>query len=208
MTLSAPLANIEMALIEWQDVATLIGGFYPLFGLLCLCWSLHLFRQNLAQRHRLRQFAISETSNRTRLRDLLDSVSDLVFVLTREGRILELNKAAARIFGEKTGAMSGGLLTSRVLVRDHPKLLRLFSEDGAKEGDASPELSLCDERGFTHVIKITTWKQAGPEREGGFFVVARNLTALKAMEAAWSKSPESEPPFPRLGSNDIWFRGE
>ena len=214
MTLSAPLSSIKIAFIEWQDVATLLGGFYPLFGLFCLCWSLHLFRQNLAQRNRLRQFALTETSNRTRLRELLDSVSDLVFILTREGRILELNKAAERIFGEKTGSISGSLLTSRVLVRDHPKLLRLFSEDGAKEGDASPELNLYDDRGFNHVIKITTWKQATPERGGGFFVVARDLTALKAMEATWPKASESEPlseagpPFPRLGSNDIWFRGE
>lgn len=107
MTLSAPLSSIKIAFIEWQDVATLLGGFYPLFGLLCLCWSLHLFRQNLAQRNRLRQFALTETSNRTRLRELLDSVSDLVFILTREGRILELNKAAERIFGEKTGSISG-----------------------------------------------------------------------------------------------------
>ena len=156
----------------------------------------------------------SQTKDAQELIKLRSNADKFITKKQYSDAILELNKAAERIFGEKTGSISGSLLTSRVLVRDHPKLLRLFSEDGAKEGDASPELNLYDDRGFNHVIKITTWKQATPERGGGFFVVARDLTALKAMEATWPKASESEPlseagpPFPRLGSNDIWFRGE
>jgi len=188
--------------IPWPAVA-----FLGVLFLLSLAWGLRLRRRVRDQQHRLRRLSLAETTLRARQRELLDTVSDLVFVLTRDGRFHEMNKAAEQAFGARFDDFAGVSILGRVAPHDRPKLTRLLSGDGPGLGDGILELTVRDDQGFCHVIELTAWRQASRERGGGYYAVARDITALKALELA-AVEPDPEPTEPRRGSGDIWTRGE
>jgi PAS domain S-box-containing protein len=196
--------------IPWPAVAFL--GFLLL---LSLAWVLRLKRRVREQQHRLRRLSLIETTLRARQRELLDTVSDLVFVLTRDGRFQEMNRAAEQAFGARFDNFAGVSIFGRIAPHDRPKLTRLLAGDGHDLGDGILELTVRDDQGFCHVIELTAWRPASRERGGGFYAVARDVTALKAPEAVEvdldpdpDPDPEAGPRFPHRGSDGIWSRGE
>jgi PAS domain S-box-containing protein len=197
----------EPTLVPWP-LAALFGALFVLI----LGWAIGLRRRIRDQQHRLRRHALTETTLRARQRELLDTVSDLVFVLTRDGRFCEMNRAAESAFGGRIEDFAGESIYNRIAPHDRPKLLRLLAGEGPGLGDRILELMVRDDRGFTHVIQLTAWRQASRDRGGGFYVVARDITAWKAIApallddepAAGSGDPEP----PRRGSGDIWSHGE
>ena len=200
--------------VPWP-LAAVLGSIF----LLLFAWAFALRRRVRDQQQRLRRGSMVESGLRARHRELMDSVSDLVFVLTRDGRFCEMNRSAENAFGGRFDDFAGESIFGRVAPHDRPKLVRLLAGEGPGLGDRILELTVRDGRGFTHVIQLTAWRQVGRDRGGGYFAVARDITAWKAIapalldedadvDAEHDAGPGKAPEPPRRGSGDIWSHGE
>lgn len=147
-----------------------------------LAWALALRRQLQEHRSKARRQNSREAMLQSRNRELLDVISDIILVLTADGRFFEVNRAGQRAFGASQEDLAGVSILSRVAPNDRPKIKRLLEGDNENLGDGILVLDVRDERGFSHMIQLTAWRPTESTGGGGFKVVARDVTALKAAE--------------------------
>lgn len=182
MAPAQPTTSLATAFFEAVSSSPLVG-ILAVAMLVSLLWALSLRRQIHEHRAKARRHMSREAMLQSRHRELLDVISDIVLVLTADGRFFEMNRAAQRAFGASADDLAGISILSRIAPHDRQKLTRLLAGDNDGLGDGILELDVRDHRGFSHVIQLTAWRPIS-SGGGGFRVIARDVTSLKAAEFA------------------------
>lgn len=118
--------------------------------------------------------------SRRELEHVFNSLSDLVLVAGRDGRILEVNQAAAARLGHPRGSLVDGRLDDVL----SPPLLAWIAGSRREVADRGRAAGVVTDAGLGGTFELTLTPLSGLEpAEGGLVLVARDLTAESRLEA-------------------------
>jgi two-component system, cell cycle sensor histidine kinase and response regulator CckA len=154
------------------------------------------FGQAAALGQSLRRLSVSEE----RLRALMEHANDAVVILTLDGRILQVNRAAERLLGRGRESMAGRLYSDLLVPEEHEEALQSWQELAARGSVRAEARHLVRGDGTRVPVDLSAAVVAVAGEEPAVMTILRDIServraeeALRASEARFRKFAEIIP---------------
>ncbi len=181
-------SSVDLLWLQWRSGQALGGlllsGLFQFF-LLVLGWiAFFRLRQREIGQLRLRR-------SEQKYRSIINHASEAIFLLDADGKIMEWNKAAERIFGiPRRNALTR--MVGDLDLGIYPPLNKILVDAKRMKKSASSEFQLTRESGFAQlsvvVSTIEQGKGAKAEQAGAYVVFVRDITSEKQIETRMSET--------------------
>ncbi|MCS7089850.1 MAG: ATP-binding protein [Verrucomicrobiota bacterium] len=161
----------------------LIGGAAAVVAVLALAWGCMLRHKVQTQTRAIQEQLRREQELKKRYEDLFENAGDLILILDTEGRIIAVNRAAEKAFGEPRTALAGRLLSDFLHTDDRPRFEEALQRLRAGRSGSPFEVRLKSQDGKERVWELNLQSLQCNGSKGGFECIARDQSERRQLES-------------------------